>query len=113
MAPAASPAPAPDALPETLRRWFWDCDFDELVWDKHQDFVVRRVLSVGTWDGVSWVRAKIGDAALRRWLEEHRGRGLSSQQLRFWEVVLDLTPGLVNTWLAAPGRRIWEGRTQP
>jgi len=112
MVPAASPAPAPDALPETLRPWFWDCDFDRLTWQEHRDFVVRRVLSLGSWNAVCDIRTRLGDAALRRWIEEHQGRWLSSRQLRFWQVVLDLSPEFVDTCLASPGRKIWEGRTR-
>ena len=111
MVPATPPAPTPNTLPETLRRWFWDCDFDGLTWEEHRDFVVRRILSVGTWDAIRWLRTKAGDSTVREWIEQHRGRGLSSQQLRFWELVLDLAPGLVDAWLAAPERRIWEGRS--
>lgn len=109
MASPTSPPPTPDALPEMLRRWFWDCDFDQLTWEEHRDFVVRRVLSAGTWDAVCWLRARLGDSALRQWIQQHQGRSLSSPQLRFWELVLDLAPGLVDTWLASPGRKIWEG----
>lgn len=110
MVPATPKASTPNPLPEALRRWFWDCDFDALTWEEHRDFVVRRILSVGTWDAVCWLRTNVGDPALRQWIEQHQGRGLSSQQLRFWELVLDLAPDLLDTWLASPERRIWEGR---
>jgi hypothetical protein len=111
MVPATPPSPTPNALPETLRRWFWDCDFDQLTWEEHRDFLIRRILSLGTWDAVCWVRVKVGDFALREWIEQHHGRGLSSQQLRFWGVILDLAPSVVDAWLASPERKIWEGRT--
>ena len=94
-----------------LRPLFWDSDFDRLTWQEHRDFVVRRVLSSGPWKAVCWLRARLGDAALRQWIERHRGRGLSSRQLRFWQLVLDLPSTLVDGWLESEGRRIWEGRT--
>ncbi len=94
--PAGSPPNVSDRLPEMLRPLFWDCDFDQVSWRDHRDYVVRRVLSAGTWDAVCWLRAGLGDVALRQWIEQHEGRGLSSRQLRFWEVVLDLPPELVN-----------------
>ena len=98
---------------EVLRPLFWDCDFDHVSWREHEDFVVRRVLSEGTWESVCWLRVQVGDCALRQWIERHRGRPLSRQQLRFWELVLDLPSGLVDAWLASEGRKIWEGRTRP
>jgi hypothetical protein len=108
--PATSAASASDRLPEMLRPLFWDSDFDQISWREHRDYVVRRVLSVGTWDAVCWLRGSLGDAVLRQWIEQHEGRGLSSRQLRFWELVLDLPCGLVDGWLISEGRRLWEGR---
>ncbi len=113
MVPAASPAPTPDELPQTLRPLFWDCDFDRLTWREHRDFVVRRVLTDGPWEAVCWLRRRLGDDTLRQWIVEHQGRGLSRRQLRFWEVVVDLPAGLVDAWLDSEGRRIWEGRIGP
>jgi hypothetical protein len=93
-----------------LRPLFWDTDFDRLDWGEHRDFVVRRVLSAGTWDAIRWLRAELGDPALRLWIEQHEGRGLSSRQLRFWELVLDLPSASVDQWLDSEGRKIWEGK---
>ena len=108
--PATSPPSVSDSLPEMLRPLFWDSDFEQISWREHRDYVVRRVLSAGTWEAVCWLRARLDDVALRAWIEQHEGRGLSSRQLRFWEVVLDLPSGLVDAWLGSEGRRIWEGR---
>jgi hypothetical protein len=89
---------------------FWDCDFATLDWQQHRDFIVRRVLASGTWDAVCWLRTRLGDPALAGWIGQHEGRSLSSQQLRFWELILDLPAELVNAWLQSDERRIWEGR---
>ncbi|MEI8374984.1 MAG: hypothetical protein WCJ35_19340 [Planctomycetota bacterium] len=110
MVPAMSPPNTTDCLPEMLRPLFWDSAFDQISWQGHRNYVVRRVLSAGTWDAICWLRARLGDAALRQWIEQHEGRGLSSRQLRFWELVLDLPCELVDAWLGSEGRRIWEGR---
>lgn len=108
--PVQSAADASDRLPETLRPFFWDTDFEQVSWRDHRDYVVRRVLSAGTWDAIRWLRGQIGDVELRQWIEQHEGRGLSSRQLRFWEVILDLPGDRVDAWLASGGRRLWEGR---
>ena len=109
MASETSPPSTSEPLPGLLRPWFWDCDFDRLSWSQHRDFVVRRILSLGSWDAVCWLRKSLGDPVLRQWIERHEGRGLSSRQLRFFELMLDLPPGLVDAWLESPGRRLWEG----
>ena len=105
-----SPTLAADRLPEMLRPLFWDTNFERVSWQEHRDYVVRRVLSAGTWDAVCWLRGRLRDSELRQWIESHEGRGLSSRQLRFWEVVLDLPSAKVDAWLACEGRRLWEGR---
>jgi len=97
-------------LPETLRPLFWDCDFAQLDWQQHRDFIVRRILASGPWDAVCWLRTRLGDQTLAAWIVQHEGRSLSSQQLRFWELILDLPAELVNAWLQSDERRIWEGR---
>jgi len=108
--PVESTPATSDKLPEMLRSLFWDTDFDQVSWRDHRDYVVRRVLSAGTWDAIGWLRGQISDGELRQWIVRHEGRSLSSRQLRFWEVVLDLPSAKVDAWLADEGRKLWEGR---
>jgi len=110
MDPAPSTSAAFERLPEMLRPLFWETDFDQISWQDHRDYVIRRVLSAGPWDAVCWLRGHLGCAGLRQWIEKHEGRGLSSRQLRFWEVVLELPSEKVNAWLQSEGRKLWEGR---
>ena len=97
-------------LPEMLRPLFWDCDFDRLDWRRDREFVVGRVLVHGPWDAICWLRGEVGDEGVRDWIVRHAGRQLSSQQIRFWELILDLPADLVAAWLQSEGRRIWEAR---
>jgi hypothetical protein len=110
MIAADSTSAGPAELPEKLRSLFWDCDFHTLDWEEHRNFVIRRVLVAGGWEAVCWIRRTLGDGVLRDWIQRHRGGSLSPQQLRYWELVLDLPTGLVDTWLNSAERRIWEGR---
>ena len=93
-----------------LRPLFWDCDFDQLDWQQHRDFIIRRVLVEGPWDAIRWIRREVGDQVLRDWMERCHGRPLSPPQLRFWELILELPMGLVDSWLQSAGRRIWDQR---
>ncbi len=110
MGSSESSASTSDNLPETFRPLFWDCEFTDVTWREHRDFVIRRILSDGTWDAIGWLRTRLGDAALRDWIQRHRGRGLNPQQLRFWELVLDLPSDLVDSWLDSQERRLWKER---
>ena len=100
-------------LPAMLRPLFWDYDFETLIWERDRDLVTARILALGTWEAVTWLRSRLGDRALRDWIERRQGRGLSPQQLRFWELILGLPHRQVNAWLAAQGRQIWDKRTHP
>ena len=96
-------------LPEELHALFWDCDVAALDECRDRDFVIGRILASGTWDAIGWARRACGDPAIRDWIVRHRGRTLSSPQVRLWEVLLDLPAADVAGWLASPERRAWEG----
>ena len=100
-------------LPATLQALFWDYDFAALSWEDDRDLIIARVLTSGDWDAVTWLRSRVGDRALREWIERHRGGGMSPQRLRFWELILGLPHRRVNAWLAAEGRQIWDKRVRP
>lgn len=102
-------AASPEPLPEELRPLFWDHAFDELDWASHRDFVIGRVLIHGSWSAVQWLRGRVGNDALRHWILHREGRGLSPQQLRFWELILKLPKQEVDRWLAERGPG-WEDR---
>ncbi len=100
-------------LPDILRPFFWDYDFKDLSWEEDQDFVIKRILTLGDWNTVRWLRSHMDDATLREWIINHRGNGLSPQRLRFWELILEIPHHQVNVWLKAEGRKIWEKRVNP
>lgn len=86
-------------LPEDLRIIFWDYRLDDLSWEADRELVIRRVLTGGSWDAIAWLRRKLGDADLRKWLIDHRGRGLSPRQLRFWSLILGLPRQIADAWV--------------
>ena len=99
--------------PLNWQELFWDCHVDPDSWQSHRSFVVRRVLTDGRWEHVAWLRNAVGDQAIRDWILEHRGSSLSAQQLRFWELILDLPGEIVDAWLSDPMRRLWWDRSKP
>ena len=102
--------PRTGRLPRRLRPLFWEYDFARLSWQADADLITGRILTDGDWESVQWLRRRLGEPAVREWILCRRGGGLSARQLRFWEIILDLPHRQVNTWLADPARRIWEGR---
>ncbi len=102
-----------DPMPEFLRPFFWDVDFDALRWEPYQDFIVRRVLQSGSWEAVCWLKRGLGDAWLRDWLLRHKGARLDPRRLRFWQVVLHLPERSVDRWLASAQNIPWMHRLAP
>ncbi len=100
-------------LPRRLRMFFWDYDFETLTWENSRDMTTARILTYGTWDAVTWLRSRMGDRALRQWIERYRGTRMSPKRLRFWELILGLPRQHVNTWIQAEERRIWGKRSRP
>lgn len=97
-------------LPQNLRPLFWDHDFARLCWTADRDLIIGRVLAVGNWESLRWLRRRVPKPVLGEWIMLRQGAGLSARQLRFWELILKLPHAVVNSWLADPARRIWEAR---
>jgi hypothetical protein len=91
---------------------FWEYKFSDLSWKEDLDLIIGRILAEGTLAALRWLRRRAGDPALRDWLIQRRGAGLSPRHLRFYETLLELPHRQVNAWLAAPERQVWDRRRQ-
>ncbi len=99
-------------LPLAIKSLFWDINFESLSWENHHNFIIGRLLQSGDWDSLLWLRSQVGDNEVKRWIVNHKGRGLSPRQLRFWELVLGLDPPMINEWIRAIQKSPWEKRVQ-
>lgn len=106
----ARQAAASTPLPQNLRAYFWDYPFDQLSWEADRELIIRRLLTDGTWEAVTWLRRKLGDGNLRKWLIAKRGRGLSARQLRFWSLILGLPKQQTNAWIRTARANPWSRR---
>ena len=98
------------SLPKSLQKYFWEYSFKDLSWSKDHDLIIRRLLTDGSWESILWLRKRIGDDSLRRWLITHQARGLSPRQIRFWSLVLDLPKLRVETWAQTARSFPWSQR---
>jgi len=105
-------AARPPTLPSAVRKLFWDVEPRSLRLDRDQGTIIGRVLATGPWETVKWLRSALGDDAIRRWIEDHEGRGLSPQQLRYWQLMLDIPRRRVDTWLQGEQRQVWDRRAR-
>ena len=49
-------------LPRTLRPFFWDYDFARLSWKADRDLIIARLLAVGNWGSLRWLRRRLPDS---------------------------------------------------
>ena len=99
-------------LPAPLRHLFWDYDLADLSWPADRDLIIARILAVGDWRSVTWLREQAEARELRDWLTERGGRGLDARRLRFWELILELPRAQVDEWIRAMEEEGWGRRTQ-
>ena len=100
----------PVQLPECVQRVLWDTDPGAVTWERDREAVLGRVLVHGEWEAICWLRRTAGDEAIRAWIVATHARRLSREQIRFWQLLLELPEDLVQSWLARPGRRVWDER---
>jgi hypothetical protein len=60
--------PSDPEWPASVRSLFWEYDPGTLEWETDRDLIVRRVLSEGNWEAISWLRDRMDETALRRWI---------------------------------------------
>lgn len=97
--------------PSHVRSLFWEYDSD-LDWNEDRDLIIRRILAEGTWDAIVWLRDRVDDPTLRRWIKARSGEALSPRQLRFWELILDLPSDRVDEWVDTRRASVWANRTK-
>lgn len=97
-------------VPPQLEPLLWDHDPSTLSWEEDRDFLIGRVLREGPWNTVCWLRDRVGDDALRDWIESHEGRGLSPKKLRFWELILEMPSDVVDPWVERAQNSPWGRR---
>jgi hypothetical protein len=71
-------------LPAGLRWLFWEYNFDELRLPEHHDLLMLKVLTYGGRQERTWLRRRFGDPAIRKWLYDRRGHGLTPEQMVPW-----------------------------
>lgn len=88
----------------------WDVPAERVDGAAHREFLIGRALGHGSVDAIRALRRDLGDTAIRDHLERTRGRKIDRRRLRYFEAILDLDRAAVDSWLADPSRRIWDGR---
>jgi len=92
------------AVPECVRRLFWDVDPDTVELGLHADYVLERVMSRGTWEAMRWLRSTYSCEQLADFLQR-RGHRLTARDRAYWSLVA----GISAPQGAGGGRPTWAG----
>ena len=96
-------------LPSFVCELLWEFDVSKISFPKDAH-TINKILSVGRWEAVEWLREQIGDSGIRSWIMEHEARGMSPSQLRFWESEVGLDPNKVAEWIRTKMKNPWYNR---
>lgn len=75
-------------IPQEWHQYFWEVDPENVDIDENAYYVLEH----GNFDAVRQARRHYGDQRLREFLLSSYARGLSKRIMRFWQVVLNLSP---------------------
>lgn len=73
-------------LPEFLRQYFWDVDFDLMSFERSKTFILKRVLDRGDTKALSWLRENFTNNDIKQLLL--MTRDLSRKTGNFWADIL-------------------------
>ncbi|MBS1492751.1 MAG: hypothetical protein JST55_04550 [Bacteroidetes bacterium] len=48
-----------EKLPIKFKSLFWDVNFDDINWENHSVYIAVRILNLGDWDDVLWLRERM------------------------------------------------------
>jgi len=90
-------------IPQHLRPLFWEIDTDSLDLQKYLDYVIGRILEVGTDEAVSWMKATFQDDEIKKVVrEDHR---LSPKSATYWALLYEIPTAQVIALSHQPASR--------
>jgi hypothetical protein len=75
-------------LPDFLRSYFWDVDFDLLDFKKSKTFILKRVLDRGDTKALGWMRRNYTNQEIEKLLLTTRD--ISPKTANFWALFLGI-----------------------
>ncbi|HHC24329.1 MAG TPA: hypothetical protein ENK58_02775 [Desulfobacterales bacterium] len=73
-------------LPETLRKYFWDCDFKDISMDKYAFFIAERILNFGDMASLKWLLSGTDKSFLSEVIG--KSRNLDKKTRNYWKIIL-------------------------
>lgn len=75
-----------EILPESLEKYFWDCDFREMSMDKYAFFIAERILNFGDMAALKWLLLGTDKSFLEKLVRT--SRNLDKKTKNYWKIIL-------------------------
>jgi len=75
-------------MPDFLKKYFWDVDFNTLTLSKHPSFVTARLLEYGDEEAIRWLFKNVEYSIIREVVVT--SRVLSVKSLLFWTAIFGI-----------------------
>jgi len=74
-------------LPEEFRKYFWNCDCDELSIEKYPKFIVERILCFGNIKEIKWLLTKVNKDIFVK--ISTTSRRIDERTKNFWKIYFE------------------------
>ncbi len=73
------------ALPESIKKYFWDCDFETLNMETHSFYISERIMNLGDIPSILWLLSEIDISQLKKVVE--KSRNLDKKTRNYWKLM--------------------------
>lgn len=74
-------------LPGQFKKYFWDCDFENLNLKQYSFFIIERVLNYGNIESIRWLLLNVDEEALLEVVR--KSRNIDKKTRNYWKIMLD------------------------
>ncbi|PKP54927.1 hypothetical protein CVT91_17480 [Candidatus Atribacteria bacterium HGW-Atribacteria-1] len=75
-------------LPQFLKKYFWDVDFNKLDKEIFASFIIERILEEGDEKAARWMRDNFDLAQIKNVL--YNSKNLSPKSANYWQLIFNL-----------------------
>jgi hypothetical protein len=79
-----------EPIPRSVARLLWDVDPDRLDPDRDRELIFERVMSRGSWEAMSWLRARYPLEVLAEFVRRRGCDRLSPRDRAYWSLICDV-----------------------
>jgi hypothetical protein len=73
-------------LPEDLRMYFWDVEFDLLTFEKYPRFITERILNYGNPLAIKWLLSITTNQYIKSVVK--KSRNMNAKTRNYWQLIL-------------------------